>query len=341
VSVVSIRPFLEQPEDEVPCRADEAVVYRRAIAMLLDGVATYALDLDREARQSFCDRLGGIRRSMDAEANLEAVLEHAGSAVRAIGDYARQTTRLVHAQSAEMQNMIAMLARAVTGIGGAAGRAVARLRKIGDDAERVAALAPGSTLKMRARECCDGIRMEAGQQETDWERMAQTLQREMSRKEEAWRALGLDTAVEQPGEAVAQAQLLSALHCGGQEHIAVFVLDAARIICRQFGRVAGDESIRALKQSLAAHLALSDPMFRWSDAAVVVSLAGEYAGRVRDRLEQLSDQPFERTFEVNGRPVTVRLAVAWAFFALSPPLADLNRRINDFVASRDCEEEDV
>ena len=341
MSVVSIRPFLEQPEDEVPYRADEAAVYRKAIAMLLDGVATYALDLDREARQSFCDRLGGIRRSMESEADVEILLDHAGSAVRAIGEYARQTTRLVQAQSAEMQNMIAILARVATGIAGSAGRAVERLRKIGADVERVAALAMGATLKMRARECCEDVRAEASQQEADWERLSQTLHREVSRKEEAWRALGLDPAIGQPCDAVAQAQLLTALQNGPQEQIAVFVLDGARRIGSQFGRVAADEAIRVLKQSLAARLALSDTMFRWSDAAVVVSLAGEPAARVRDRLEQPPDQPIDRTFEVFGRPVTIRLAVAWAFFALSQPLADLNRRINDFVASRDCREEDA
>jgi GGDEF domain-containing protein len=207
--------------------------------------------------------------------------------------------------------------------------------------ERVAALAAGSTLKTRARECCDNIRTEARQQEADWERTVSTLHREISRKEEAWRALGLDPAVEQPCEAIAQAQLLSALRSGGQEHIAVFVLDAARRINQRFGRVAGDEAIRALKQSLAAHLASSDPMFRWSDAAIVVSLAGESVERVQDRLQRLVEQPIEWTFEVNGRPVPVRLAVAWSFFTLSQPLAELNRRINDFVASRDREEEDV
>jgi GGDEF domain-containing protein len=336
---VNIKPFLARPDRESSYWSDEEAACRKIISMLLEGIATYALDLDRDARQSFRERIGEIRRRTNSEAPAETLLEDAGTAVQAIGDYARHSTRLIHNQGTEMQDMIALLARATTDIGGVGGRAVARLRKIGDDLERVAALSV-STLKTRLLECLGDVRKEAKQREAESDRMVQALRREMSRRQEAWRKLGLDPVTDLPCELVAQAQLLSALRSGGQRHIAVFVLDSARSINLRFGRAAGDEVVRALKQYLAGNLASSERMFRWSDPAIVASLAGaESPEQVHTRFNRFLEKPIERTFEVNGRPVLIPLSVAWSIFSLSQPLADLNRQINDFIASQGCRDE--
>jgi hypothetical protein len=166
----SIRPFLAQPKEESPCRSEEEAACRKAISMLLEGIATYALDLDRDARQRFRERIGEIRCSMNSAAPVETLIENAGSAVQAIGDYARQTTRLVQNQSAEVRTMMALLARVALEIGGVGGRAVARLRRIGDDLERVAAVVGVSTLKARLWDCVGEIRDEGKQQEAESDR---------------------------------------------------------------------------------------------------------------------------------------------------------------------------
>jgi GGDEF domain-containing protein len=337
---------LARPEEETTQRSDqrsdEEAACRQVISILLEGIATHALDLDRDARRNFRERIGEIRRGMNAGASAGTLIENAGLAERAIGDYARQTTRLVRSQGAEMQNMIAMLTRVVSDIGGVGGRAMARLRKIGDDLERVAALVGVSTLKGRLRDCLADIRTEAKQQESESDRMVQVLRGEMSRKQEAWRNLGLEPVIDLPSELVAQAQLLSALRSGGQQYVAVFVLASARRINLRLGRAAGDEVVRALKHYLAGHLASNDRMFRWSGPAIVASLATtESSERVHDRLSRFLDKPIERTFEVNGRPVSIPLSVAWSIFSLSQPLADLNRQVNDFVAMQDCQDEDA
>ena len=308
--------------------------------MLLEGVAAYAPDLDRDARQRFRERLGEIRKCMNSEVPAGTLLENAEAAVHAIGDYARQTTRLVQNQGAEMQTMTAMLVRAAADIGGVGGRAVARLRKIGDDIERVAAVVGVGSLKARLRESLCDIRDEAKQREAESDRAVQALRREISRKEEAWRRLGLEPVADLPCDLVAQAQLLSALRSGGHRHVAVFVLASARQINLRFGRAAGDEVVRVLKQYLSGHLASSDRLFRWSGPAIVASLAStESSDRVHARLNRFLEQPIERTFEVNGRPVSIPLPIEWSVFAVSQPLAELNRQINDFIASQGCRDE--
>ncbi|MGO9012419.1 MAG: GGDEF domain-containing protein [Bryobacteraceae bacterium] len=333
MALVSIKPFLALSEEEA--------AYRKALSMLLDGVAAYALELDRDARQSFRERIGEIRQGMGAEDSVETVLANAESAVQAIGDYARQGTRMLQTQGAEMQNTIALLSRTAVDMGGLGARAVARLRKIGDDVERAATAQGVSNLKAQLRKCLGDIQEEAKQQKAESDRMTQALQRELIRKQEAWRSVGLDPITDLPCELVAQAQFLSALRSGGQKHVAVFVLSEARRINLRFGRAAGDEVVRALKQYIAGHLASTDRLFRWSGPAIVASLASaESSELVRARLKRFLEMPIERTFEVNGRPASISLSIAWSIFALSPHLADLNRQINDFIASQGCRDED-
>lgn len=340
MALLSIEPYLAQPVEEAPYRSAEEAACRKAISLLLEGIATHALELDRDARQGFRQRIAEIRESMGAEASAKTVLENAGSAVQAIGEYARQTARMVSNRGAETQNLLALLARTATEVGGIGGRSVARLRKIGDDMERLAALMGVSALKARVRECLGEIGKEAKQQEAESERIVQALRRETSRKQETGHSVSLDPVADQPSELVAQAQLLSALRTNNQRSIAVFVLASARQINLHFGRVAGDEVVRALKHYLAGHLGSNDRMFRWSGPAIVASLAGsESPDGVHARLSRLVAKTIDRTFEVRGRPVSISLSIAWSIFSLSQPLTDLNRQINDFIAKQDCQDE--
>jgi GGDEF domain-containing protein len=338
--LLSIEPYLAQPSEQAANRAAEEAACRKAISILLDGIAANALDLDRDARQSFRERIADIRERMSSEDTGKALIDNASQAVQAIGEYARQATRLVRNQGAETQSMVTLLARTAAEIGGVGGRSVSRLRKIGDDLERLAALMGVSTLKARVRECLGDVGREAKQQEIDADRMVQALRRETARKQEAGHGVGLDPVAEQPGELVAQAQLLSALRTNNQRYLAVFVLASARQINLTFGRVAGDEVVRALKHYLSGHLGSNDRMFRWSGPAIVASLGPtESSESVHARLSRLVAQSIDRTFEIHGRPVSISLSIAWSVFPLSQPLADLNRQINDFIAKQDCQDE--
>ena len=333
MAFVSIKRFLAQSETEV--------AYLSAISTLLDGIAAYALELDRAACRAFRQLIAGIRGDVNAETGAGTVLAKAGVAVQAIGEYTRQTASLVHAQAAEMRNMIAMLASTVVDIGGAGERAVSRLQKIGDDLERAAAAEDIAGLRTRLQTCLGEIREEARKQRAESAQLVQALRREVSRKQEAGRIVGLDLVTDLPGEPAAQAQFEIVLRGGGRRHVAVFVLGSARRINLRFGRAAGDEVVRALKQYLGEQLAPGDQMFCWPGPAVVALLAGaEPLEQVSARLKSILEKPIERTFDVGGQAVSIPLSVAWSVFALSAPLADLNRQIHDFVASQGLHEED-
>ena len=170
--------------------------------------------------------------------------------------------------------------------------------------------------------------------------MVQFLRREISRKQEAGRIIGLDLITDLPGEAVAEAQFLDALRTGDRAHVAVFVLCSVQRINLRFGRATGDDVVRALKNYLADHLSPADHMFRWPGPAMVALLAGtDPIERVSGRLSRFLDIPIEPTFDVDGPSERIPLTVTWSVFPIAPSVDNLNRQIHDFVASQSVHEE--
>jgi len=327
MALLSVKRFLTQLEEEA--------AYRKVISMLLEGVATHALNLDRDACRSFCERIGEIRRALASETTVESLLVDAGAAVQAIGDYARETNRLMQTQGVEMQTMIAMLAGSSADIGGVAGRASAPPQKIGNGMERAAAVEDASSLEARPQASLDDMQEDSKRPKAEPDQMVEALRRDVSRKQATSRNLGLDPVTELPWETAAQTQFLSALRAGEQKHVAVFVLGSAQRINLRFGRAAGDEVIRALKQYLAGRLESGDRMFRWSGPAIVALMAsGEPIDRVRARLNRFLDKPIQQRFDSERGPESVPLSIAWSVFPLCSPLAVANRQIHEFVASQ-------
>lgn len=75
MALLSIEPFLARPEKEARYEPAEAAACRKVVSMLLEGIAAHALDLDREARDGFRERIAEIHESMDAEASAETLLD--------------------------------------------------------------------------------------------------------------------------------------------------------------------------------------------------------------------------------------------------------------------------
>jgi GGDEF domain-containing protein len=327
MALLNAKRFLTQLEEEA--------AYRKVISMLLEGVATHAPNLDRNACGTFRERIGELRQAIASETTVEALLTDAGAAVQTIGDYARETERLMHTQSTEMQNTIAMLA----GTSGDNGRVSAPLPKTGDGPERAAAEQSAPAHKTPERRV--DVQKDGAPQKSEADQAVDALRPQISRTMEPSRNIGIDPITELPFESAAQAQFLSALRSGEQKHVAVFVLGSAQRINLRFGRAAGDEVIRALKQYLAGRLETGDRMFRCPGPAIIALLAStEPFDRVRARLKRFLEKPIERTFDINGRSVLIPLSIAWSVFALSIPLAVPNRQIHDFIAGQGYRDED-
>jgi GGDEF domain-containing protein len=229
-----------------------------------------------------------------------------------------------------MQEMIASLTHAPAGAGGNGGHAGSPVLKIAAGLE-TAAGEKASALKEHLPESLDGVEEDANRQEAESDQMVQLPARN----------LGIDPVTGLPWEGAAQAHFLAAIRNGEQKHVVVFVLGSAQRINLRFGRAAGDQVIRALKEHLAGQLDSGDRMFRWPGPAIVALLAtSDPFDRVRTRLKRVLDKHIEREFDINGRSVLIPLTTAWSVFALSIPLAVPSRQIHDFIAGQGYREED-
>jgi GGDEF domain-containing protein len=333
MALMSVKRYLTQMEEEA--------AYRRLVSMLLDAVATNALNLDREACRSYCERIGELRQEMASDTTVESLMSHAAAAAQAIGEYAQETNRLLHSQIEELQNTIATLAQASANAGGSDKRIGAPQSTIGAGLGRVAVAQSISMLKASLHESLSGIREETTQQRAELDHLAQALRAEISHQQESSPSSDLDPVTELPCEAAARAQFLAALHSGEQKHVAVFVLGSAQRINLRFGRAAGDEVVRELKRYVAGQLQPGDGMFRWPGPAIVALLAtAEPFDKVRTRMKRFLEKPIERDFDINGRSVLIPLSIAWSVYPVSLPLAGLNRQIHDFIAGRGYRDED-
>jgi GGDEF domain-containing protein len=306
---------------------EEEAAFRRVVSMLLDGVATNAMNLDPEVFAGFGRQLGGLRQAMASETTVESLMSHAAAAVLAIGDYAKETNRLLHTQTEEMQNTIASLSGESADAGG--------------DEGATPAMQGASSLRARLDKNSGGAHQGGARQKEGLDQLAQALSPEATRKQEPSRSLDLDPVTQLPCEAAARAHFLSAVNSGELRHVVVFVLGSAQRINLRFGRATGDEVVRELKRYVAAQLQSGDRMFRWAGPAVVALLAStEPFDRIRSRMKRFLEKPIERDFDVNGRSVLIPLSIAWSVFPLSLPLAGVNRQIHDFIAGQGYRDED-
>jgi GGDEF domain-containing protein len=311
---------------------EEATAYRKVVSMLLDGVATNALNLDPEAFQRFRDQIGELRQEMASDTTVESLMSHAGKVVQVVGDYARETNGLLNGQLAEMHNMIATLVHAPTGPNG----------NDGPEGTPVSAMQSVSILKARLQESLDSVLEEAAQTKAEPGGVAQALKPEVLRKPGPAHGSDLDPITELPCEAAARTQFLAALHSGETRHVAVFVLESAQRINLRFGRATGDDVVRELKRYVASQLQPGDCMFRWPGPAIVALLSTtEPFDKVRARMKRFLDKSIERDFDVNGRSVLISLTIAWSVYPVSLPLAGLNRQIHDFIAGQGYRDEDL
>ena len=306
---------------------EEEATYRRVVSMLLDGVAANAVNVDAEAFEGFRQRLGTLRQAMASETTVESLMSHAAAAVKAFGDYARETNGMLDTQTEEMQNTIASLSSRPAAAAGNGGLAAAEH----------GASSPGAHL----HEASGGAPQGVARQKEEPDQLTQAPSLEATRRQEHSRSLELDPVTELPCEAAARAQFLPAVHSGELRHVVVFVLGSAQRINLRFGRSTGDAVVRELKQYVAAQLQPGDRMFRWPGPAVVALLAStEPFDRIRARMKRFLEKPIERDFDVNGRSVLIPLSIAWSVFPLSLPLAGVNRQIHDFIAGQGYRDED-
>jgi GGDEF domain-containing protein len=320
--------------------SEEEAAFRRVISLLLNGIATRAVQGDRAEYEAFHGNMQRIQETAGEKAPPDGLLVVAGSAVQALEDYSQQTTKFIRKQGAELQNIISMLTRTVISIGAGSDRSVQRLQEIGHELEGAVELDDVRTLKVRLGDCLDNVREECLRQKTETEALVSALQREIAASQERASAMAhaqdMDPITGLLVQDAAEAAFQEVVRKAGKRYVVTAVVNRMQPITARFGNAVGNQVLRTFKEFFEKQLTPGDRLFRWSGPAVVGLLErAESLETVRTEVRRMLDKPIDnKMFDVGGRQVLIPVSAAWSVFMLIPPAVTASKQIQTFIASQ-------
>jgi diguanylate cyclase (GGDEF)-like protein len=348
MSFVTLTRYLTGP-------GEEQTTFRRVISLLLQGMALHSVQGDTVDFESFRADFNRIQSKASEETPVQELLVAAGAAVQAFSDHNQRTTRFIHRQGAELQKMISMLAQTVITIGDVSQRSSHRLMEIEKQMEGASAIEDVQSLKLRLGECLTSLREEAGRQKSDAQSKAAAIERQLensrdrvgnllppaeeidtlTRLPNQAMAEGIDTLTGLPNQAMAEAAFHQALQKPGRRYVVTAVANRIQAVNVRFGNAIGDQVIKALAESIRAHLSGQDLLFRWQGPAVVGLMERhETIDAVWTDIRRISAQRLEKTFDVGGRQVLIPISATWSVIELLPPVTQASRSVQTFVSSQ-------
>lgn len=319
---------------------EERILLRRVISLLLNGIATRAVQGDRDEYESFQKSMRRIQESAGAEVPPDELLVIAGSAVQALEEFSQRTTRTIRKQGAELQNIISMLTRTVISISAGNDHSVERLQEISQKLAKAVELEDVQQLKVKLDDCLGHLREECLRQQNETKNIVTALQSEITRTEERAGALiqtpDVDSITGLPSQETAEATLQEMVRKPGKRYVVVAVVSRMQPINARFGHNIGNQVLRAFKEFFEAQLAPGDRLFRWSGPALIALLErAEPLETVRTEVRRMLNKSVDnKTFDIGGREVLIPISSAWSAFMLIPPAITASKQIQTFIASQ-------
>lgn len=330
MSFVTLQRYLLRGDDK------QEVATRRVIALLLQGISLHAVEGEPADAAQFRSDMERIQASLDEEASPDVLLVSAGAAVQALQAYNQRTAIFIKRQSNDFRKMIAMLAETIITIGTGNQQALTNLKDIELKLEGAGALEDVESVKQKLDECLQSVREEAARQKLQSEAAIQNLQRSLDDVQNSMSGgSNLDAATGLPGREAAERAMQEAMKAPGRKYIATFVVSRLQAINARFGYAVGDEVIRVCKEHLEKNLSKSDRLFRWQGPTLLALMERpEPIDRVRNDIKRIAEVRIEKTFTIQGRTVLLPISVTWSAVGLIPPLANMVKQIQTFVASQ-------
>lgn len=352
MSLVSLKRYFNSPEEESASR--------RVIWLLLQGISLHTVEGDRGDYNRFRIDFDHIKSSVTEETPGEHLVVVAGKIVQLLADYGQRTTRFIRQQGVVLRSMISMLTETVVNIASGAEESAQRLQEIEQQLARAIMIEDVQELKQRLDECLTDLRQEAARQKAQAKAYTAQIQSHAPTPEEAslkteTRAAEnplpqppepasdttdvendeqIDEVTGLPTRSAAKELLAEQLQMPGRKYVIIAVVNRINSINTRFGQDVGDQVLKAVSEFVRSKLSSADGLFRWHGGALVALLRREQPIEcIRADIRKISQLRLEKMFDVGGRRVMVPLSASWQVLPLVPPLSDLTKSIDAFIAT--------
>jgi GGDEF domain-containing protein len=329
--VISIKQFLS-----LNTEADQALVH--VVRVLIEGIGHQIAGGDaddcarfRETLQEFSDAL------IDGTSRAE-LLVRAGSVLNGFEEYNHRALKQQRLQTAELQNMVKMLAYTVRAVSAASSSNVGIL---GDIEQRIAVaseLDDVRIIKAKLSDCLTDIRREAERQQKEAAETIEQLNHGLNQARKRAPVPHDDDAPDPitglPPRPEAEAALAQAGHGGTRAYAAILVLDRLQIVKQRFGREVGDEILAAFTRMVRTQLGPEDQLFRWSELALLALLARpDSLESVRNEVGRLMATRLEHTIQTPSRSILLPVSARWTLFPVMASPRLIYQKLDAFAAA--------
>jgi diguanylate cyclase (GGDEF)-like protein len=328
--VISIKKFLSSD-------SEAARAFLQVVQTLIDGMGEKTTTGEAADVALFRESIRSISRALTDEAGPEDLMEHANSALRALGEHSVRVSRQQALHSAELQNMVKMLTSAVAVISAAGEVNIGRLSEIENHIAYASQLDDVRVIKNKLSGCLNDIRNESERQRRNQQTTIEHLSRGLSECRQ-----GAPAAVEKPSQdTVTRLPVRSAaeqaLADAGQEDApafaAVLVLDRLQALNLKYGREVGDEVLGEFARTVEKKLPYGDQLFRWGGPSLLAVLHRRTTvERVRSEIALIIEAKLEHNIKTPSRSIMIPIGARWAVFPMMAAPRLLYKRIDTFSA---------
>ncbi len=332
--MISLKPYLFGDKNK-----NVDVEYRRIIGLFLQGIALHAVEGDQSDYGPFRADIDALAKQITPATPMSQLLVVVGGALRAMEEYNRRTSKVIHKQNHELQNMVSMLTQTVITIGSSGEASVNKLQEVEKSIEHACKLDDMQLLKLRLGDCLEAVRAEAQRQKTDGQSTLESLKKELetSRQRVGCVAapLDLDAATGLPSMQEAMKAIQAAVASPHNKFLTIALVSRVPAVNARFGTSIGDRVLTAFAEHFRRNLAANDRLFRWHGPAVIALLEREERlEKVRTEIRRFIEAKLEKTIEVGNRTVMLPISASWSIFPVAPPMEELLKKLEAFTAAQ-------
>jgi diguanylate cyclase (GGDEF)-like protein len=332
--MISLKPYLFGQKDK---DADSA--YRRIISLFLQGIALHAVEGEKNDYDRFRVDIDEFGKQITPDTPMSELLVAVGASLRAMEDYNRRTSKVIHRQNSDLQNMVSMLTRTVISIGASGESSVHKLQEIEKSIERTRMLEDIQLLKLRLGECLEAVREEALRQKTEGQSTLDSLKKEVENSRErvgsVTAAVELDAATGLPSKKEALKAIQAAVQSPSNKFLAIAVVSRVQAVNARFGYAIGDQVLSTFAKHFKENLGAQDQVFRWHGPAIIAVLErDDRLEKVRTEIRRFAEVKLEKTAEVGNRTILLPISASWSIFTVTPPVEELLKKIEAFTAAQ-------